>query len=176
MKHELIFAGFGGQGIMSMGKILSYAAMLEEKHVMFIPAYGSEMRGGTAYCAVIISDENIDAPVVAQPSVLVAMNSPSLVKFQSQVRRNGIIIVNSSTIDKVEEREGISLIEIPAYQIAAELGNERIANMVVLGAVLKATSCVAMESILAALKKTLPERYHHMLPLNQQALQKGMEI
>lgn len=174
MKYELIFAGFGGQGIMYMGKVLSYAAMLQEKHVMFIPAYGSEMRGGTANCSVIISDEGIYAPVVAHPMALVAMNTPSLIKFQSEVKENGTIIINSSTTDNTLIGEGLNVIEIDANQIAADLGNEKIMNMVVLGAFLKISNCVSLDSVIAALKKTLPERHHHMLPLNKQALEMGM--
>ena len=173
MKYEFIFAGFGGQGIMSMGKVLSYAAMLEGKHVMFIPAYGSEMRGGTANCSVIISDEVIDSPVVDEPMVLVAMNTPSLRKFQSQVKRDGTIVINSSTTDSRVADSNSNLVCIEANSIAAELGNEKITNMVVLGAFLRITGCVKADSIIAALEKTLPERHHHMLPLNMQALEKG---
>ncbi|KUO51150.1 MAG: 2-oxoacid:ferredoxin oxidoreductase subunit gamma [Desulfitibacter sp. BRH_c19] len=176
MKHELIFAGFGGQGIMSMGKVLSYAAMLEGKHVMFIPAYGSEMRGGTASCTVIISDRSIDAPVAPFPSLLVAMNSPSLDRFQPRVRKNGIIIINATILDKEQERHDVKNIRIPADKIATDLGNEKVSNMVILGAVLKCTECVAMDYIMAALKKTLPERHHKMLPLNEKALYKGIEM
>ena len=176
MKHELIFAGFGGQGIMSMGKVLSYAAMLEGKQVMFIPAYGSEMRGGTASCTVIISEEPIDAPVAPFPSVLVAMNSPSLDRFQSRVRKDGIIIINTSAVYTEHDRGDVKTVKILANRTADEIGNQRISNMVILGAVLKCTECVGTEYIMAALRKTLPERYHIMIPLNEKALLKGMEL
>lgn len=176
MKYELIFSGFGGQGVMSMGKILAYAAMIQGKQVMFIPAYGSEMRGGTANCSVIISDDPIDAPVVAHPIVLVAMNTPSLIKFQSSLQENGTIIINSSTTDKSVVNNGLNIIEVDANQIAADLGNGKIMNMVILGSFIKTCECVSIDSVIGALKTTLPERHHHLLPLNKQALEMGMAV
>lgn len=176
MKHELVFSGFGGQGVMSMGKVLSYAAMIEGKHVMFIPAYGSEMRGGTANCSVIISGEPIDAPVVAHPMVLVALNTPSLIKFQSDLKEGGTIITNTSTTDISVLSSDLKVVEVDANQIAADLGNEKIMNMVILGAFLTVSDCVSPDSVMVALKKTLPERHHNMLPLNRKALEMGMAV
>ncbi|KJS20111.1 MAG: 2-oxoacid:ferredoxin oxidoreductase subunit gamma [Clostridiaceae bacterium BRH_c20a] len=174
--HELLLAGFGGQGVMLMGKILAYAGMKEKKQVMFIPSYGSEMRGGTANCSVILSDEEIDAPVVSKPTVLVAMNTPSFDKFEASVKENGIIILNSSLITREEIRENVKVIKVPASDIAKELGNERIINMVLLGALVAATNCVKVDSIMASLKEILPPHRHDLLPLNQKAIEAAMKL
>ena len=136
MKEEIIFAGFGGQGIMLMGKALSYAAMNNGKHVTWMPSYGAEVRGGTAHSMVIISDEIIASPVVKEPSMCIVMNRPSLQKFETKVKKNGFLIVNKSLIDIDAERKDIDILNIPATSMASELGNLKVANMVMLGALL----------------------------------------
>ncbi|MDK2823612.1 MAG: 2-oxoglutarate ferredoxin oxidoreductase subunit gamma [Clostridia bacterium] len=174
MMHQFLLAGFGGQGVMLMGKILAYAGMKENKQVMYIPSYGSEMRGGTANCSVILSEEEIDAPVVSRPTGLVAMNTPSLDKFESCVSENGLIILNSSLIVREPVREDINIIKVPASDIAKELGNERIVNMVLLGALISVTNCLKVESVMESLKEILPPHRHDLLPLNQKAIEKAM--
>lgn len=174
--HQLLFAGFGGQGVMLMGKILTYAGMKEEKQVMFIPSYGSEMRGGTANCSVVLSEEEIDAPVVSQPTVLVALNTPSFDKFENKVAPGGIIVLNSSIVKREPEREDIKVIKVPLNDIAKELGNDKILNMVALGTVIAATECVEPSAIIASLKETLPAHRQDLLPLNQQAIEAGMKF
>lgn len=174
MMHQFLLAGFGGQGVMLMGKILAYAGMKENKQVMYIPSYGSEMRGGTANCSVILSEEEIDAPVVSRPTGLVAMNTPSLDKFESCVSENGLIILNSSLIVREPVREDINIIKVPASDIVKELGNERIVNMVLLGALISVTNCLKVESVMESLKEILPPHRHDLLPLNQKAIEKAM--
>jgi 2-oxoglutarate ferredoxin oxidoreductase subunit gamma len=174
MMHQFLLAGFGGQGVMLMGKILAYAGMKENKQVMYIPSYGSEMRGGTANCSVILSEEEIDAPVVSRPTGLVAMNTPSLDKFESCVSENGLIILNSSLIVREPVREDINIIKVPASDIVKELGNERIVNMVLLGTLISVTNCLKVESVMESLKEILPPHRHDLLPLNQKAIEKAM--
>ncbi|MCR4431139.1 MAG: 2-oxoacid:acceptor oxidoreductase family protein [Tepidanaerobacteraceae bacterium] len=175
MRQEIIFAGFGGQGIMLMGKVLAYAAMLENKKVIFLPSYGSEMRGGTANCTVIISDDEIESPIAENPNLLVAMNRPSLQKFEMNVITGGCILINSSMIDQHTSRDDVIKKKIPANTLAAELGNEKVANMIALGSVLELTGCVSKDSIILALKKSLAPRHHDILPLNKAALEIGSE-
>lgn len=176
MSKEIIMAGFGGQGVMLMGQILTYAGMLEDKNVSWMPSYGPEMRGGTANCTVIISDEQVGSPLVTHPSILIAMNLPSLDKFEPLVKSGGVIIYNSSLIERKVERDDVTVLPIPANEAATELGSARIANMVMLGALLAQEELVSMESILNALRKALPEHRHNLLPLNEQALAKGGEL
>jgi 2-oxoglutarate ferredoxin oxidoreductase subunit gamma len=174
MLHEVIMAGFGGQGVMLMGQLLTYSGMLEEKQVSWIPSYGPEMRGGTANCSVIVSDEPIGAPIVTEPTVMVAMNRPSLDKFESSVRPGGIILVNSSLLDRKVSRSDVQVVEIPANDIAATLGNPRVANMVMLGAFVEATAVVGAESVLASFRKMFKDK-EHLVEVNKHALEKGME-
>lgn len=174
MTQEIILAGFGGQGVMLMGQLLTYAGMLEGKNVSWIPSYGPEMRGGTANCSVIISDEPIGAPIVSEPSTVVAMNLPSLEKFEPLLRKGGTLIINSSLIDRGSKRQDISVYNVPSNDIANELGNARVANMVVLGAVLSATGAVAHESVLKAFAKMFAKK-PGLLAINEQALKRGAE-
>lgn len=176
MELEAIFAGFGGQGVMLMGQLIAYGGMHRGLNVSWFPAYGPEMRGGTANCSVVLSDGVVGSPVVANPSLLVAMNRPSLERFQSTVKKGGFIIYNSSLIDIKPNRDDVTVIAVPANDLATELGSDRIANMVALGAVLGATNVLAVEDIMAALKKVLPPHRHNLLPLNEQALNKGLEL
>jgi 2-oxoglutarate ferredoxin oxidoreductase subunit gamma len=175
MTHEIILAGFGGQGVMLMGQILTYAGMLEDKYVSWMPSYGPEMRGGTANCTVVISDVPVGSPLVTKPSIVVAMNLPSMDKFEEAVKPGGVLFYNSSLIDQQPARTDIKVVPVAANGIANELGNSRVANMVVLGALLATQQVVSLESVHKALRKALPAHRHNLLPLNEQALAKGME-
>lgn len=158
---------------MSMGMLLTYAGMLEDKEVTWMPSYGPEMRGGTANCTVVLSTDPIASPVIKNPHTLIAMNRPSLVKFSSMVKEKGLILYNSSLIKEGPERDDVTLLPIPANALAQELGEERTINMLVLGAYLKVKPLVRVESIEQSLKKVLPERRHHLIPINMEALCKG---
>lgn len=173
MLEQNLFAGFGGQGVLLMGQLLAYAGMLEEKQVSWLPAYGPEMRGGTANCSVNISDEPIGSPVVSKATTVVAMNRPSLDKFESAVQSGGKIFINSSIIDRKAEREDIDAYYVPCNEIAQELGNSRVANMVMLGAYIAKTQCVDIENVLEALRYKLGEKKEHLIPINREALLKG---
>ncbi len=166
-------AGFGGQGVMLMGQILTYAGMIEDKRVTWMPSYGPEMRGGTANCTVIISDQEVGSPVVTNPDVVVAMNLPSMDKFEKLLAPGGTLIYNSTLINRAPVRQDIKAIAVPASEVAQSLGNVRVANMVALGALLEATGAVLDESISAALTKALPAHRHDLLPLNRQAIDLG---
>ncbi|MTI94858.1 MAG: 2-oxoacid:ferredoxin oxidoreductase subunit gamma [Firmicutes bacterium] len=172
---ELILAGFGGQGVMSMGQMLTYAGMIEGKEVSWIPSYGPEMRGGTANCAVVISDEQIGSPVVTEPDIVIAMNLPSMDKFEPMLKSGGILIYNSSLIERSVSRDDITVIPVPANEVAGELGNSRVANMVIMGTLLSKASLVSKEGILEALRKVLPSHRHDLLTVNEQALERGAE-
>jgi 2-oxoglutarate ferredoxin oxidoreductase subunit gamma len=172
MTQEIILAGFGGQGVMVMGQLLTYAGMMEGKYVSWIPSYGPEMRGGTANCSVIISDEPVGAPIVTEPSAVVAMNLPSLDKFEPAVRPGGVVIINSSLIERGANRSDIKGFKIPSNDIAGELGNPRVANMVVLGAVIAATGAVKQESVVKAFAKMFAKK-PELLAINEQAIIRG---
>ncbi len=176
MLEEVVLAGFGGQGVMSMGQLLAYAGMLEDKHVAWIPSYGPEMRGGTANCSVTISTEPISSPIITEPGTAIVLNKPSLDKFAPLVKPGGILLINSSLIDPGYFRPGIKIFEIPANDLALEMGNTRVANMVLLGAFIELTSAVSIDSVIESLKKVLPEYRHNLIPLNRAALEKGQQI
>lgn len=176
MTHEVIMAGFGGQGVMSMGQLLAYAGMAEGKKVSWIPSYGPEQRGGTANCSVIVSEADVASPIVIEPTSVIIMNQPSLDKFEDQVVPGGVMIVNSSLCTRPARRKDLTVVSIPTTEIALELGNTKIANIVALGAFLELTGAVKFESVEAALKKVLPEHRHNLIPLNKQALEKGAEF
>ncbi len=176
MVEELIIAGFGGQGVMVMGQLLSYAGLHEAKNVSWIPSYGPEMRGGTANCSVVISDERIGSPIVTEPMTAIVMNRPSLDRFEQAVRPGGLLIYNDSLIDREPQRTDIRIIAVPAVEMARELGSDRVANMCVLGAYLGATGVVARESGAECLKEVLPERRHDLIPLNVEALARGAAL
>jgi 2-oxoglutarate ferredoxin oxidoreductase subunit gamma len=178
MIHELLLAGFGGQGVMLMGQILVSAGMLEGKHVSWIPSYGAEMRGGTANCSVIVSDKKIGSPIVPQPGMLVAMNGPSLDKFEAVVRPGGTILVNSSLISRQPGRKDVKVYQIPANALAEELANSKVANMVMLGAIVAAGQPVQKESLSAAFKKMFEKKFagnSQIFELNEQAIAKGFQ-
>lgn len=176
MQQEFIFAGFGGQGVLLMGQLLAYAALYENKKVSWIPSYGPEMRGGTANCTVIVSDREIGSPVVSRPGCVVAMNLPSLDKFEEKIRPSGLLVMNSSMINREPKRSDITTLVVPATEIANELGNVRVANMVVLGAVVEATQAVTIDSLRETMKKKLPAHRQDLIPLNVEAISRGRKL
>jgi len=176
MKQEIIMAGFGGQGVMSIGRLLAYAGMKEDKEVSWMPSYGPEMRGGTANCTVIVSNEKIPAPVSSHPDTAIVMNLPSQDKFGPKVKENGHLLVNSSLIEKEVDRDDINIIKVPANEIADELGNTRVANMVMLGAYIAALDIVSLDTVKDSLKNVLPERRHNLIPMNEEALDRGYNL
>lgn len=176
MTHELLIAGFGGQGVLSMGMVLGYAAMIEKKEISWMPSYGPEMRGGTANCIVIVSDKRISSPIITTFDTVIALNQPSLDKFESRVKPGGLLMYDSTNIINPPTRTDIGIVPIPASEEASNMKNMKIMNMIVLGAFLERREIVKIESVMEALKKVLPERYHHLLPLNEQALRRGQEL
>jgi 2-oxoglutarate ferredoxin oxidoreductase subunit gamma len=175
MTTKCIMAGFGGQGVVLMGTLLSYSAMVEGKHTTFFPSYGAEMRGGTANCSVVVSDDEISSPVVNQPDCVVAMNIASLDKFESRVRPGGLIFVNSSLVKQEVKRDDVEEIRIPANDLAEGLGSAKAANMVMLGGIIKKTSAIGLDSAIESLSKVLSERAMALLDVNKEALRKGFE-
>jgi len=168
--QQIIFAGFGGQGILSMGKFLAYAGMDADLNVSWLPSYGPEMRGGTANCSVILTDEAIGSPIVTKADSVVVMNRPSLDKFEHVIEANGLLIMDSDLVDRIPERTDLEVISIPAQTIAAEIGSKTIANMVLLGALVKKTGIVSMDTLLASLKAHGKEKFFES---NKLALEKG---
>lgn len=176
MKSEIIIAGFGGQGVLSMGKILAYSGLIEGKEVTWLPSYGPEQRGGTANVTVIISDERISSPILDSYDVAVVLNQQSLDKFESRVKPGGVLIYDSYGINRVPKRTDITVYRVNAMETTYEMQNAKAFNMLILGALLKVSSIVAVESVVKGLKKTLPERHHNLIPMNETALLRGMEL
>lgn len=176
MTEEIIIAGFGGQGVLSMGKILAYSGVMENKEVSWMPSYGPEMRGGTANVTVIISDERISSPILSTYDTAIILNQPSMAKFESKVKPGGTIIYDGYGISQPPTRKDIKVYRIDAMDAAAEMNNMKAFNMIVLGGLLKLRPMVSIESVLKGLRKTLPERHHHLIPMNEEAIRKGMEI
>ena len=176
MKKEIIISGFGGQGVLSMGKILAYSALTEDKEVTWMPAYGPEQRGGTANVTVIVSDEKISSPILSSYDVAVVLNQPSLDKFEPKVKPGGILIYDGFGIINPPTRKDINVYRIDAMDKAAELKNSKVFNMIVLGGLLKVCPIVSTQGLNKALFKTLPERHHGLIPLNMQAVEEGMKI
>ncbi|MDR0873974.1 MAG: 2-oxoacid:acceptor oxidoreductase family protein [Prevotellaceae bacterium] len=176
MKEEIIIAGFGGQGVLSMGKILAYAGLMQGKEVTWMPAYGPEQRGGTANVTVIISDTAISSPILSKFDTVIALNQQSLDKFESAVKAGGTLIYDSNGITTPPSRTDISIYKTTATDTSVALNMQKTFNMMVLGGLLKIRPVVAIDSVMKALKKTLPERHHHLLPANEQAIGKGEEI
>ena len=175
MQQEVIIAGFGGQGVLFAGQLLSYTALDEGKEVTWIPSYGPEMRGGTANCTVVISDEEIGSPFVKNPTAVIAMNLPSLEKFEDMVEEGGVLVVNASMVNREVERDDIKVVSIPANEIAQEIGSERAVNMVMLGALLGNLDLLSLDALDKALDNHLPERHKKFLPMNKEALRRGAE-
>ncbi|MBP6527211.1 MAG: 2-oxoacid:acceptor oxidoreductase family protein [Prevotella sp.] len=176
MKKEIIISGFGGQGVLSMGKILAYSGLLEDKEVTWMPAYGPEQRGGTANVTVIISDERISSPILSKFDIAIVLNQPSMDKFISKVKPGGILIYDGFGIINPPERKDITVYRIDAMDKAAEMKNAKVFNMIVLGGLLKVCKIVSTDGLNKALYKTLPERHHKLIPLNMQAVEEGMNI
>jgi len=175
--EEIIIAGFGGQGILLTGKLLAQTAMQAGKEVTYMPSYGAEVRGGTANCMVIISEKQIACPVVSRPDSLIIMNKASLNKFGPRLKKNGLLIMNSSLIDTEPQLDdSIEIVSIPADELAVELGSQKSANMVVLGAYLQKREYLSVDEASQALPDVLAKRYHKTLPVNIQALQSGAEF
>jgi len=172
--EEIIIAGFGGQGILSAGRILAYAGMLEGRNVSWLPSYGPEMRGGTANCNVIISEETVGSPILNNATTLIVMNGPSLDKFEDAVVSGGMIITDSSLINKKPSRDDVEIFQIPATMLASDMGNLTFANIILLGKLIERTGIVSKESFLQALKHTLPEKKHYLIPEEIKALELGM--
>jgi 2-oxoglutarate ferredoxin oxidoreductase subunit gamma len=174
MYFDCIIAGFGGQGVMLMGNILAYAAMAEKKRVTYMPVYGVEMRGGTANCTVVISDKEIGSPIIQRPLSAIVMNVPSLEKFGPRVRKGGLLVVNASLIPGDALRfKGIKCLMVPSRDLALDVGSERLANMVVLGAAVQKSGVVNLRSLKKALYPALDLRYHKMIDINILALERG---
>ena len=176
MQTEIIISGFGGQGALFAGQLLAYAAMDEGHHVTWIPSYGPEMRGGTAHCTVIISDDEIGSPLVRHPAAVIAMNLPSLDKYEPLVAPGGVLVVNSSLVTRPPARTDIRVVEVPANAMAEELGSNRLANLVLTGALLAATGALPLEAVERALAAHLPERHRSLLEANYQALRRGAAL
>lgn len=176
MKAEIVIAGFGGQGVLSMGKILAYSGLMEDKEVTWMPAYGPEQRGGTANVTVILSDEKISSPILNSYDIAVVLNQQSLDKFESKVKPGGVLIYDNYGIHRAPERKDIDVYNVNAMEATFELKNDKAYNMVVLGALLKVRPVVTLESVLKGLKKSLPERHHNLIPLNEEAIKKGMSL
>jgi 2-oxoglutarate ferredoxin oxidoreductase subunit gamma len=174
--HEIIFAGFGGQGVLSMGSIIAYAAMIEKKEVSWMPSYGPEMRGGTANCTVIVSPVRISSPIISRFDSAIILNQPSLDKFEKTVKPDGFLLFEKSSLINLPTRTDIEILSVPANDEAQKLGKKQVANMILVGAFLEKRPIVKIENILNALKKVLPERHHHLIPLNEQALLLGSKL
>jgi len=176
MEEKVIMAGFGGQGVMAIGKLLAYAGMIENKQVTWLPSYGPEMRGGTANCAIVVADEPIGSPLISKDgTAAIVMNLPSLIKFEKEILPGGKLFINSSLIEVETSRKDIKAYYIPANELAMELGNSKIANMIMLGAYLEVTKAVEIDSVLDAFVKVFGDNKSHLVPLNKEALLKGAE-
>lgn len=176
MKKEIIISGFGGQGVLSMGKILAYSGLMEGKEVTWMPAYGPEQRGGTANVTVIVSYSRISSPILSQYDVAIVLNQPSLDKFMPKVKPGGVLIYDGYGIAQRPQRDDISIYRIDAMDKAAEMQNAKVFNMIVLGGLLKVCPIVSTDGLQKALYKTLPERHHHLIPLNMKAVEEGQRI
>jgi len=176
MQKEIIIAGFGGQGVLFAGQVLAYAAMDLGKEVTWIPSYGPEMRGGTANCTVVIADEEIGSPLVQHPPFAIALNLPSYDKYEHEMQPGGVLVVNQSMVDRGAKRADIQTVMVPANEIAEEIGNKKLTNMVTVGALVAAMpELVTLEAVEEALRGHLPKRHQHLLPQNFQALRRGYE-
>jgi len=176
MTEEIIIAGFGGQGVLSMGKILAYSGMIEGMEVSWMPSYGPEMRGGTANVTVIISKERISSPILKKFDTAIILNQQSLDKFENAVKPGGVLIYDSNGLSRKPERKDISVYRVDAVEEAIKLESPKTFNMVMLGGFLKIKPLIRLENVIEGLKKTLPERYHNLIGINEKALNRGMEI
>ena len=176
MTEEIIIAGFGGQGVLSMGKIMAYSGIMQDQEVSWMPSYGPEMRGGTANVTVILSDERISSPILTRYDTAIILNQQSMDKFEPMVKPGGTLIYDSNGITRHPDRKDIKIFRVEAADEAAKMGLSKIFNMIVLGGFLKVRPIVSLENVIQGLKKSLPARYHHLVPDNEKALKRGMEI
>ena len=174
MKEEIIIAGFGGQGVLSMGKILAYGGIMQDQEVSWLPSYGPEMRGGTCNVSVVLSDNKISSPILSRFDTAIILNQQSMDKFENQVKPGGLLIYDVNGITRHPERTDLTICRIDAVEEAAKLGNAKAYNMVVLGAYLKMKPVVTMDNVIKGLKKSLPPRRHNLIPMNEQAITVGM--
>lgn len=175
MHEEIIISGFGGQGALFAGQLLTYTGMDEGCHVSWIPSYGPEMRGGTAHCTVILSDDDIGSPIIRQPSVCIVMNPPSMDKYDPLVRPDGLLVVNSTLVRARSQRDDITVVYVPANDLAAELGNVKMANVILLGAMLGAREILSIESVKRTMDEHIPQRRKHIIEPNKRALDRGVQ-
>jgi 2-oxoglutarate ferredoxin oxidoreductase subunit gamma len=175
MKEEIMIAGFGGQGVLSMGKILAYSGIMQDMEVTWMPSYGPEMRGGTANVTVVLSDKRISSPIVQKVDTAIILNQQSVDKFEEAVKPGGILLYDPNGIAHPPTRTDIKIYRIEATEEALKLGNSKAYNMVVLGAFLKLKPIVKIENVIKGLKKSIPERHHHLIAMNEQAISRGME-
>jgi 2-oxoglutarate ferredoxin oxidoreductase subunit gamma len=176
MTEELIVAGFGGQGVLSLGKILAYSGIMQDMEVSWFPSYGPEMRGGTANVTVILSEDRVSSPVLNEYDTAIILNQQSLDKFESTVKPGGLLLYDGNGITTHPSRKDIQIYRIDAADEASKMSSTRTFNMIVLGGYLKIKPLVEMENVLAGLKKSLPARYHHLIPVNEDAIKRGMEV
>ena len=175
MTEEIIIAGFGGQGVLSMGKILAYSGIMQDEEVSWMPSYGPEMRGGTANVTVILSDERISSPYLKVYDTAIILNQQSMDKFEKSVKPGGVLIYDPNGITIHPTRTDIDIYQIEGNRLATEMGNKKVFNMIVMGGFLKIKPIVKLENVIEGLKKSLPERYHNLIPLNKEAITKGMQ-
>ncbi len=176
MLEEIVISGFGGQGALFAGQLLSYAALAEGRYVTWIPSYGPEMRGGTANCTVVISDEEIGSPLVRHPTAAIVLNPPSFDRFEPAMAKNGVLVVNSAIISSVSKRTDIRAIYAPANEIAAELGSTQMANVVMVGALVEATGVLKFETLDTVLEERVSARHRDKIPANKKALRRGAAL
>ena len=176
MVEEILIAGFGGQGVMLMGHLLAHGAISEGLEVTFFPSYGPEMRGGTANCTVVISDQRIGSPIRNTLTAVMAMNQESLAKFEDRVNAGGVLAYNETLIETPPTRGDARIITIPANKIAAELGNPQVANMVAVGGLVTALGVISLDSLVKGLTRELPKHRHHLIPLNEEAIKRWVEV
>ncbi len=176
MTEEILIAGFGGQGVLSMGKIMAYSGVMQDMEVSWMPSYGPEMRGGTANVIVIISSEKISSPIVRSFDTVIILNQQSLDKFEHSVKPGGVLIYDGNGITRHPERKDIMIYRVDAAEEAGRMKSPKIFNMIVLGGFLKIKPIIRVENVVKGLKKSLPERYHNLIPLNEKALERGLEL
>jgi len=176
MTEEIIIAGFGGQGVLSMGKILAYSGIMQEQEVSWMPSYGPEMRGGTANVTVILSDDRVSSPVLQSYDTAILLNQQSMDKFEEMVKPGGLMIYDPNGITRHPERDDIRIFQVEAAEEAARMKSPITFNMVVLGAYIKVNPVVEFDNVMKGLHKSLPERHHHLIPVNEKAIQRGMDI
>ena len=176
MKKEIIIAGFGGQGVLSMGKILAYAGLLQGKEVTWMPAYGPEQRGGTANVTVILSDDRISSPILQQFDIAIVLNQPSMDKFEPRVKPGGVLIYDPNGMTREPARKDITIYKVTATKTAIAMNAQKTFNMIILGGLLHIAPVVDMEYVMLGLKKSLPERHHHLLAANEMAMKQGANI